>query len=121
MNFLFGTNRKVSSKSASLKSVNHLSFDAHLNLNTAPYELNVFGSVFTERIDDQLELEIATSGNIIETVLLLQLKVINGIEAVGGSIKPFVFNLGHTNNKHFTNVTILYGNGESKTQIVKII
>jgi hypothetical protein len=121
MHFLFATNRKESSKIASLKTMKHFSFDAHLYVNTAPCELIVFGSVFTERIDDQIELEIAASGHIIETDLLLQLKIIKGVEAAEGNIKPFVFNLNHTSNIPFNKVTILYGHGESKTTIVKIV
>jgi hypothetical protein len=121
MNFLFATQRKQRGESTSIKTRKHFTFDVHLNLNTSPNELIVFGAVFTDRIDDQIELEIVTSGNFIETVLLLQLKVIKGVETAEGNIKPFVFNLSNTSNNHFTNVTILYGDGESKTQIVKII
>ncbi len=104
-----------------MKTMKHPAFDAQLNLKTEPNELIVFGTFFTERIDDQLSIEIATSTSIIETVLLLQLKVLDGNEPVEGNIKPFVFKLNDCSTNHFTNVTILYGNGESKTQIVKII
>jgi len=121
MNFLFASHQKYSSKNNSMKTMKHPAFDAQLNLKTEPNELIVFGTFFTERIDDQLSIEIATSTSIIETVLLLQLKVLDGNEPVEGNIKPFVFKLCDSSTKHFTNVTILYGNGESKTQIVKII
>lgn len=103
------------------KVMKHLTFDATLNLKTEPNELTIFGSIVTEHIDDNIIIEPLTEASIIDTVLLLQLKVIEGVEAKNINVKPFVFNLNDASTKHYTNVTILYGNGESKTQMVKIV
>lgn len=102
------------------KSLHHLSFDAKLNLKSEPNELTIFGSIVTEHIDDNIIIEAVQEKSLIDTVLMLQLRVIEGVEAKKTNIKPFVYSLKDKSSKHYTNVTILYGNGESKTQMVKI-
>jgi hypothetical protein len=121
MNLFTAFNSKSTLSLYSKKTMKHLTFDAHLNLKSEPNELIVFGSIVTERLDDHILLEMETEPSVIETVLLLHLKVIEGIEPTGGNMKPFVFNLNDKSSKHYTNVTIMYGQSESKTQIVKII
>jgi hypothetical protein len=97
-----------------------LTFDANLNLKSSPNELTVYGSIFTDRVDDIIIIEKGVPPAIIETVLILKLSVIEGKEPVKGNAKPFVYNLNDHSSKHYTNVTIIYGKEASKTQIVKI-
>ncbi|HRG57966.1 MAG TPA: hypothetical protein PK323_03360 [Bacteroidia bacterium] len=103
------------------KAMHHLTFDAELNLKSEPNELIIFGSIITQHFDDNIIIEPTKEKSLIDTVLLLQLKVIEGVEEKKINVKPFVFKLNNQSTKHYTNVTILYGNGESKTQIVKIV
>jgi hypothetical protein len=98
-----------------------LKFDATLNLKQEPNELIVFGTVFTDRVDDIITLEKELVPSIIETVLVLKLNLMEGIEEKRGSIKPFIIKLNDQSTMHYTNVTIRFGDGLSKTQIVKIL
>lgn len=96
-------------------------FDATLNLKSVPNELVIFGTIYTACMDDNIVIEAASQKSVIDTVLTLQLKVIDGKESKGMSPKPFIYRVSDESSAHYTNVTIQLSNGTSKTQIVKII
>jgi hypothetical protein len=102
-------------------TMKNLSFEAKFNLKSEPYELIVEGSITTERPDDELIIEVSSNPIYIETMLLLEIKLKQGNGPMQDHRKTFTYKLNNSNTKHFTNVKIIYGNGETKSQIVKIV
>ena len=102
-------------------TMKNLSFEAKFNLKSEPNELIVEGSITTERPDDELIIEVSSDPIYIETMLLLEIKLKQGKGPLQDHRKTFTYKLNNSSTKHYTNVKINYGNGEMKSQIVKIV
>lgn len=93
--------------------------NAILNLKEHPQTLKVNGSIMTYRDDDRIEISEANPQGINPSILLLDLKVINGSGPMKGVPKPFHYELSNEHIRGYSQVTIRCDEDESITVNVK--
>ena len=98
----------------------NITANAHYNLKEVPQKLYINGTITTDRPDDKLSLKKAIPQGINGNILILELKIIEGIAPMKGTFKPFHKKL-KKGNKMYDQVSIHYGNNESITINIEIL
>ncbi|NQY29957.1 MAG: hypothetical protein HRT69_10860 [Flavobacteriaceae bacterium] len=91
----------------------NISANAILNLKEQPQTLYIHGSIMTYRNDDTIRLIKAELPGINSTILVLDLKVIEGNGPMKGTPKPFNYELSDETAKNYSQVTLRYSNDAS--------
>lgn len=98
----------------------NISANAILNLKEVPTSLFVHGSIMTFRSDDLIEITKAESQGINESILILNLLVIEGNEPMKETPKHFSFQTKSEEAKKYNQVTIRYSEDKPLTINIEI-
>jgi len=97
-----------------------ITVNASINLKEQPQTLSVNGSFKVYRDDDVIEVTKAKIDGINPTILILDLKVIEGQGPMKGILKPFNYQSTDDLIKNYNQVTIRYGNDDSITVNIEV-
>jgi hypothetical protein len=98
----------------------NITANAIINLKEQPQTLNVHGSIMTYRPDDLIEITKAKSDSINPSILILDLKVIEGEKPMKGQPKHFSYENKDAEIKNYSQVTIRYSNDASISVNIEI-
>lgn len=98
----------------------NISANAILNLKEVPASLFVHGSIMTFRPDDTIELTKSIPQGFNPSILLLDLKIIEGTGPMKGTPKQFVFETSDEEAKKYSQVTIHYSEDTSLNLNIEI-
>jgi hypothetical protein len=98
----------------------NISANANINLKEVPHTLYVHGSIMTYRADDKIEITKAEVQGINPTILVLELKLINGSGPMKGTPKHFNYNTSVEDANTYSQVTIRYADRAALTINIEI-
>lgn len=98
----------------------NITANAIINLKEQPQTLYVHGSIMTDRSDDLIEITKANPDGINPTVLVLDIKVIEGEGPMKGTPKHFSYQSNDEIIKNYNQVTIRYSNDASISVNIEI-
>jgi len=99
----------------------NITANALLNSKEEPNSLTVHGSIITYRADDSVTLSKAEPQGVVEEILILDLKVVQGSGPMKGTPKPFHYLNTDANASIFGKVSICYGADQELTIDVESI
>ena len=98
----------------------NITANAIMNLKEVPQTLYVHGSIMTYRANDKVTIIKAEPQGTNPSILVLDLKVIEGTGPMKGTPKGFIYEDSTEEAKKFTQVTIRYENNASLTIDVEV-
>ncbi|WP_445737037.1 hypothetical protein [Mariniflexile sp.] len=98
-----------------MKKTAMITVNANYNLKELPQSLYVNGTVLTYRPDDIISIKEAVIQGLNEDILILELKIKEGMGPMKGTDKTFSFKKKKTADKSYKQVTIIHGDNESIT------
>jgi hypothetical protein len=99
----------------------NITANAIMNLKETPQTLYVHGSIMTYRADDKVTITKAYPQGIISSILILELKVIEGKGPMKGTPKAFHYENSDEIAKTYSQVSLLYGIEPSLTVNIEIL
>ena len=99
----------------------NITANAIMNLKETPQTLYVHGSIMTYRSDDKISISRAEPQGINSSILVLDLKVIEGSGPMKGTPKAFHYENSDKIAKTYSQVTLRYSQDASLTINIEIL
>ena len=99
----------------------NITANAIMNLKESPQTLYVHGSIMTYRSDDKISISKAEPQGINPSILVLDLKVIEGTGPMKGTPKAFNYENSEEISKGYSQVTLRYSLDASLTINIEIL